>query len=586
MKNKLPKKWIDNLEILDIAFQPIINIHTGKIFAVEALLRNTQKLGFKSIYSLFDEVYNNGLLYSFDLELRKKTIKKFKTIKVDKNLKLFYNLDSRLFEMENFTSGNTKKILNDLNIKENTICFEISERHEIDSKFEMQTLIEHYKNEQYSIAIDDFGIGHSGYKLLYDTKPDVLKIDRFFLMDINKHPNKKIMLRSITHLAIQLGIQVVAEGVETKEELLVCRDVGCHLVQGYYIQRPTRDVKTLSSQYEDVLEIVNNNLRSDNSNHDIHKYIDKIHALNVKTKMNIVMEYFKKNIETTILPILNSRNEPVGILQDKRIKDYLYSTYGRALLLNEDSRKSRLKNLLNPCAIADIHSSMTIIIELFSNNPESIGIIITKDSEYYGFLSARAIINIMNEQNLLYAVEQNPLTKLPGNTMIERYVAEATSSNESYFLCYFDLDNFKAFNDVYGFRNGDRVIQLFADIMRKNLPQEYFKAHIGGDDFFTAVKGMSIEEHIHIENIQKIVKKFTDDVMEFYSVEDKEKGFILSKDREGNRKEFPLLTVSASVIIIHDKIKIRSHSSINDILSLQKKVAKLELSHISLSCLI
>ena len=192
----------------------------------------------------------------------------------------------------------------------------------------------------------------------------------------------------------------------------------------------------------------------------------------------------------------------------------------------------------------------------------------------------------MNEQNLLFAREQNPLTKLPGNTMIEKYVWDASKSKETYLLCYFDLDNFKAFNDVYGFRNGDRVIQLFADILRKNLPQEFFKAHIGGDDFFVGIKSTKDDNDIYINNVKNIVKKFTDDVIEFYSQDDKDRGYILSKDREENKKEFPLLTVSASVLIIHKKSKQRCINNINNILSLQKKVAKNELSHVSLSSMV
>ncbi|WP_373034778.1 GGDEF domain-containing protein [Sulfurimonas sp.] len=586
MENQLPQEWQNKLKILDIAFQPILNIHTGKIFAVEALLRNYQEAGFESIFSLFDEAYQKNILYSFDIALRKKTIEKFTKIAIYENIKLFYNLDNRLFEMPNFAQGNTKKILLEYNIKKDTICFEISERHQLDGVHDMQIIMQHYKDNNYCIAIDDFGVGYSGYKLLHDVKPDILKIDRFFLQDVHKHPKKKVMLKSITHLAVQLGIQVVAEGVETKEELLICRDVGCHLVQGYFIQRPTTNIDEIKSSYSEISDIVNSDLRSAEQRYEILGYINKVPTLYIKTKMTAVIEYFKKHQEATIIPIVNSYYEPVGILQDTQIKDFLYSPYGRSLLLNDGSKKSKLKNLVHPCAIADINSDMSTIIELFSNNSESIGIIITKDSEYYGFLSARAIITIMNEQNLLFAREQNPLTKLPGNTMIEKYIWEASRSKEKFLLCYFDLDNFKAFNDVYGFRNGDRVIQLFADILRKNLPTEFFKAHIGGDDFFAGVKSDEKEDFNFITDVNNVVKKFTNDVIEFYSQDDKNRGYILSKDREGNKKQFPLLTVSASILIIHEKTNKRSIENINNILSIQKKVAKDESTHVSLSCMI
>jgi len=188
----------------------------------------------------------------------------------------------------------------------------------------------------------------------------------------------------------------------------------------------------------------------------------------------------------------------------------------------------------------------------------------------------------MNEENLILARDQNPLTKLPGNTMIEKYISRSLNTNTKYLLCYFDLDNFKAFNDVYGFRNGDRVIQLFADIMKKELSKNFFIAHIGGDDFFCAQK----YDEYNLEDISYIVNKFADNAKEFYSKEDKEKGYINSKDREGVTKEFPLLTVSASILLLENKTKQRSADNINKILSSQKKVAKNEPTHISISSLL
>ena len=170
--------------------------------------------------------------------------------------------------------------------------------------------------------------------------------------------------------------------------------------------------------------------------------------------------------------------------------------------------------------------------------------------------------------------------------MVEKYIYKTSVSKDTFLLCYFDLDNFKAFNDVYGFRNGDRVIQLFADIMKKNLSKEYFIGHIGGDDFFTAVTSEKNDEYKYLSELQNIVTKFTNDVVGFYSQQDKERGYIISKDRDGNVKKFKLLSVSASILIIHKKTKKRCLTNIDSILSVQKKVAKTEFKHISMSCLL
>ena len=583
MKNKLPKKWLDNLKTLDVAFQPILNIHTGETFAVEALLRNFEAVGFKSIFALFDKAYEEGLLYSFDIALREKALLKFSKIDKYEKIKLFYNLDNRLLEMPNFTHGNTNEILKTLGIKKEHICFEISERHEISGEGNLENVLKHYKKENFCIAIDDFGVGYSGYKLLYDSTPNVIKIDRFFLQDIESNLKKKLLVTSITNLAMQLGITVIAEGVETREELLTCKEIGCHLVQGYLVQRPTKNTAEILQKYAHVEDMSNFDKRNDKEGSKLEKYLDKTQSLDIDTKMNLVIERFKKDTSVDVIPIVNSSNEPMGILREKQIKEFLYSPYGMSLLLNDGPNKSKLKNLVTHCGFADVNSGTSTIIELFSYNAQSAGVIITKNSQYYGFLSAHSIISMMNEENLMVARDQNPLTKLPGNRIIEQYVNNVTKNDSDYTLCYFDLDNFKAFNDVYGFRNGDRVIQLFADMLRKELSSDFFIAHIGGDDFFC---GINNDEKKSFKGLSSLVQKFEANARDFYSKEDKKNGYVTSTGRESSKQKFPLLTVSASIVVVNEHTRDRTVKNINQVLAAQKKVAKSEINHISLSSIL
>ena len=584
--NKLSKKWQEKLELLDIAFQPILNMHTGKIYAVEALLRNFRDAGFKSIFEVFDTAYDENILFAFDIALREKTFKKFTTIENYEDIKLFYNLDNRLFEMSDFTAGNTNKILKKLNIAKENLCFEISERHEISDNSSMERVLAHYRDENFFVAIDDFGTGYAGFKLLFDSTPDIVKIDRYLLQNIDKSMKKQLMLRSITNLSIQLGIQVLAEGVETKEEFFTCKDIGCHLVQGYFVQHPTQSCAEIENEYEHIQTLLQSSKRNKSNRSNIENYIQRIEPLYRKQTMGEVVEYFKKHKNREIVPVLNSKNEPKGVFYENQIKEYIYSPYGISLLNNDTSTKSKLKNFIEPSPHIDINSDINTIMEVFSSNSESAGIIITENSHYYGFLSARAIISIMNEENLIAARDQNPLTKLPGNRMIQKYIADIELTEESYVLCYFDLDNFKAFNDVYGFRNGDRVIQLFADIMRKNLPSDFFKAHIGGDDFFVANKIID-NSQTSLKHIEQAISIFIENVKEYYSDADKKSGSIITKNREGVVQKFPLLSVSASIIIVKQKrVKKNFINILNEVLSLQKKVAKREPKHIAISSIL
>ena len=237
--------FLEKTAQLDFAFQPIVDIETREIYAVEALLRNVEKLGYLSIHHFFDDAYSRGLLYTLDLLLREKAISKFAMLENSRSLKLFYNLDNRLLEMDDYTTGNTDTILRRFNIDKSALCFEISERHEVRKECDIIHILEHYQREGFTLAIDDFGVGFSGFKLLYEFTPDVIKVDRFFLNGICEDPKKRLIVENIIAIAGELGVRIIAEGIERESELEVCKALGCQFVQGYLIQRPTTDLNEI-----------------------------------------------------------------------------------------------------------------------------------------------------------------------------------------------------------------------------------------------------------------------------------------------------------------------------------------------------
>lgn len=142
----------------------------------------------------------------------------------------------------------------------------------------------------------------------------------------------------------------------------------------------------------------------------------------------------------------------------------------------------------------------------------------------------------------------NPLTKLPGNLMIEAEVNRRLNVGEDVAVLYIDLDHFKAFNDKYGFEQGDRVIELTANILKsvcgENSPHNAaFTGHIGGDDFIVVTKPAGAEELCQV-----LCGEFDRRVKELYPAEDRERGCIVSVDRQGNRMTFPLCSISIALV--------------------------------------
>ncbi|MBL1244535.1 MAG: diguanylate cyclase [Sulfurimonas sp.] len=176
-------------------------------------------------------------------------------------------------------------------------------------------------------------------------------------------------------------------------------------------------------------------------------------------------------------------------------------------------------------------------------------------------------------ESIKYAQDQNPLTKLPGNESIKKYMYSLLKLKEPAVIIYFDFDNFKPFNDKYGFELGDRMISSFADILKaKECTYNVFNAHIGGDDFFCSIKEPS---DTAISMVKDVINSFTLNAKQFYSKEDINNNCVMLKDREGNEKSFPLLSVSAVVVNIAPNSQQITYIELTKIIASMKKVSKM-----------
>lgn len=543
--------WLGVVETVDYAFQPIVNINTGRVIAYEALLRRYDKAGFNSIQDFFNGAYEEQVLHKLDLLLREKALKKFVDAGFAEYARLFYNVDNRILEMYDYKVGETSRILETMGMPKNIFTFEISEKHEFKSLMETQSLFNLYQQQGYQIALDDFGTGFSGLKLLYHSEPNYIKIDRFFITDICKDSKKRLFITNIINIAHSIGAIIIAEGVETKEEYFMCKEIGCDCVQGYYVARPVVDIGKLKQQYENVKELAKNDKRQKDEKNTIKNYLKKINRVTLETKMEEIFEIFK-NSNYSYLVVVDELNRPVGLLREKTLRKYIYNPFGSSLLVNK-KLEEKIEDFITRCSSVEVHTDISRIIKAFSFNNRADGVIITKNFEYYGFIDARDILDYLSNRNIMDARNQNPLSKLPGNKNVEEFIQRMIESREGRALfTYFDFDNFKPFNDSYGFRNGDRAILLFSDILRKKFKKShYFVGHIGGDDFFMGclLEGQHGFDEVAAD-IDAAVKRFATDVESFYNPKDQQNGYIEAVDREGRVRHFPLLTVSAATLVI------------------------------------
>jgi EAL domain-containing protein (putative c-di-GMP-specific phosphodiesterase class I) len=240
------KYWQDAVEKLEYAFQPIIDYETKKCYGYEALLRNVNEAGFESIQALLNLSYGANLAQFLNSLLIEKAIEKFialKNLRNNPQLKLFFNLDSRILTNVESLCEVLNKIYSKYTLPKPFICFEITEFYDLFRK-KMDEFVLNNRN-LFSIAIDDFGTGFSDLKLLYSLKPEYIKIDRFFISQVDQDMKKKVFLSQIIKMVEVQGAKVVAEGVENENEYKACREAGCKLAQGFYIRRPDTEITRL-----------------------------------------------------------------------------------------------------------------------------------------------------------------------------------------------------------------------------------------------------------------------------------------------------------------------------------------------------
>ncbi len=424
------------------------------------------------------------------------------------------------------------------------------------------------------LALSAVGTGHAGLPLMALVRPDIIVLDAFFVRGIATDRPRRLIVGRLTDLVHTLGGTVVADGVDTRQTHRLCRQAGCDYIEGAFAGAPVTDPDHLARDHDAIREATESDQRAAIGDAAlITAQTVKLDPIPLGTHMDSVFERFRFDKDYNFFPVVDQTGEPVGIIREIDLKDYTYSLYGKDLLSNRALGR-RLDGFVVPAPIATVDSKAEKILEIFSAANGAECVLITRDRQYVGFLSAASLLKVVNEKNLALARDQNPLSRLPGNSMINEFIAAALQdSDHTIFLVYMDFDNFKPFNDTYGYRQGDRAITLFADLMRKVLPpNEAFIGHVGGDDFFAGLRGLDRKQVMTA--VAELVETFRVDVESFYDEATRAAGFIVAKDRLGVERRMPLLAVSAAVVELVPGHAVRSLDEIAELIAALKKQAK------------
>jgi len=228
----------------------------------------------------------------------------------------------------------------------------------------------------------------------------------------------------------------------------------------------------------------------------------------------------------------------------------------------------------NPFKVeADI--SLSALAQSFRNRPHNKlydDIIVMKGSRYLGTIPAQKLLDTLTEIKVELARITIPLTNLPGGPIIQEKLKQIVQAKKPFAVVYADLDNFKAYNDKYGFERGDEVIKLAALAIKHAVSEhgtpEDFIGHVGGDDFVIITHPNVVDQLC-----QEIISYFDHKIKDLYDLPDRERGGVLTLNRTGKLRLFPFTSISLAAVDNLNK-NFSNHLEIGGILADLKKYAK------------
>lgn len=570
ISKKSLRQLLDSKE-LEAWFQQILDLQSGNIVGYEGLIRGPADGPHHSPARLFGEAERLGLADEVEAAARLSVIRGFAELELPG--RLFLNVSPTNLTQPDLHNGKMEELVRGVGLSPEQVVIELTENKPFFDVDGIMTALRHFRDAGFGIAIDDLGAGFSSLRLWSELLPEIVKIDMHFVQGVYRDSVKYNFLRAVQDIATRCGTQIVAEGIETEDDLLAVRKLGIRYGQGYLIARPAKTpVLSIPTRVRALLGAARMQLLPDASplsrrQVTVAKLLIPIIPVDSSTQNEAIFERFEKYPDQLAIPVV-SGGRPVGLINRHAFRDRFARQYGREIF----GRKSCLEFADRHPLIVDknmiIHNLARTLIDAESRHLSE-GFIIAEDGRYVGYSTGQDLVREITQMQIEAARYANPLTLLPGNVPVDEHIERLLHAGMTFVVCHGDLDSFKPFNDTYGYQRGDEMILLTARILAGVCDvASDFIGHVGGDDFIMVMQSIDWETRI-----QRALHEFDDGAaLLFDDVDRIAKGFS-SIDRMGNPMQFQLTTLSVGAVII-DPRTLRSHKEVSARAAEAKKQAK------------
>jgi diguanylate cyclase (GGDEF)-like protein len=557
---------------LTAVFQPVIRVDTGEVVAHEGLIRSSLPHFNLTPPDLLDLARARGRLGEFELAAAHCVATHFAARALTG--RLLVNLSAQAIMQDGVRAEDVLDALSIPGFDLGRVTIEITERDIVENPARLAHSLGFLRARGIRVALDDFGNGHSNFEMWNEVHPEIVKIDRYLINGLAHSAERLAIVRALISVAETLGAELVGEGVEEEADLLMLRELGIPYAQGFLVARPSAG-STIEAPANVIAALsvtqvpVPPRPRGPVSARPFtagHMLIDAPCVSPTQSNEDVV-DLFAGQPRLHAIAVVE-QGLPIGIVNRRTFTERMAQPFARELF----GRKPCTSFMHPEPLLCDEEMSLQSMADILRGEDQrylSDGFIITSHGRYLGLGTGEALVRRVTEIRVEAARYANPLTFLPGNLPVTEHIVRLLQTGRPFAAAYFDLDNFKPFNDQYGYFRGDEMIRLLASTLTGDLRQDAdFVGHIGGDDFLVIFQGDD-----WAARCEGMRLRFNAMSGNLFDEIDRARGGIDSEDRHGHQRFFPITTVAVGVACFVDAYPV-DPETVASLAASAKRVAK------------
>ena len=546
---------------IEIEFQPIVDVPRRCLLAHEALARGPAGTPLRAPIALFAAAHAAGLLSQLELACLSAALRASEA--AGHPGRLFLNISPHSLLSAIDWPRELETLCRRHAVEPASCVLELTEQSLLEDFEGIRATLQALRALGFDFAIDDFGTGYSGLRTWSELRPDFVKIDQYFAHGVERDPVKLEFVRSIMDMGRAVGSRVIVEGVESLEDCRELLDLDVDSLQGYLFGRPQAALSSAERALAPLGEL--SAAAPPTTAGDLAAEVAPVHpAMRVSAFVRLVQE----RSHCAAFPVVDDAGVPVGIVW----RDRFLVTYSKPLHPEVLAKKPVSAIMDATPLIVDARLRLEQTSRLVTRKSRIQGtdqFIIVRDGRYAGVGHTIDLLTHITQSRIQAATHCNPLTTLPGNVPIHDNLERIIQQDRPFVVAYADLDNFKPFNDHYGYARGDQVLLQLSQVLVSSIARRTdFVGHIGGDDFVIILRSPD-----WALRLARVIEEFAARVNSMYASQDLARGGIEALDRNGERRTFRLLSLSIAVLDSRAR-RFRSAEEVSEHLQSAKRHAK------------